>query len=41
MAELQQFFEMFDTYGKVVDFAMVYIEEAHPNGGWMLKVSKI
>jgi hypothetical protein len=37
VAELEQLFE---KYGKQVDFKLVYVREAHPSDGWALPVNE-
>ena len=38
MANLQKFREIVKDYNGIADFAMVYLEEAHPVDGWFFKV---
>ena len=38
MAKLSEFERLNTEFGSVADFLVVYIEEAHPSDGWMLKV---
>ena len=39
MENLQKFELLSKKYRNVADFLMVYVEEAHPIGGWDLNVS--
>ena len=38
MAKLQEFRNIVKDYNGTADFAVVYIEEAHPSDGWFFKV---
>ena len=38
MAKLQKFRNIVKDYNGIADFAVVYIEEAHPSDGWFFKV---
>ena len=35
---MNKFLDLFKTYRGNVDFAIVYIEEAHPSNTWNMKV---
>lgn len=37
MANLKRFFEIHDNYQEIAEFAIIYIEEAHPNDTWNFK----
>ena len=39
MKKLERFGKLVDEFSDVADFFVVYIEEAHPQGGWELNVS--
>ena len=39
MSKLREFGDLAQDYSDIVDFAVVYIEEAHPMDGWSFKVS--
>lgn len=38
MSKLNEFGELAQDYSDIVDFIVVYIEEAHPQDGWSFKV---
>ena len=38
MAKLQKFRKIVQDYSGIADFAIVYVEEAHPSDGWFFKV---
>ena len=39
MTKLREFGDLALDYSDIVDFVVVYIEEAHPEDGWSFKVS--
>lgn len=41
MESLTQFSELTKIYSNCADFLFVYVQEAHPKGGWELNVSII
>lgn len=40
MQMLKKYQQLKDDFSEVADFAVVYIEEAHPVDGWAFKVKK-
>lgn len=38
MSKVKEFGELAQDYSDIVDFVVVYIEEAHPEDGWSFKV---
>ena len=38
MAKLDRFLEIYKMYREYVDFAIIYVEEAHPSGEWNMGV---
>ena len=38
MAKLSEFGKITQKFANLVDFAIVYVEEAHPIDGWKFKV---
>ena len=41
MAKLHIFRRMVRDFGGIADFAVIYIEEAHPADGWFFKVLEV
>lgn len=41
MKKLQHFGKLVEEFSDVADFFVVYIEEAHPKGGWEFNVSTL
>ena len=41
MAELSDFGKLERKYAGLIDFAIIYVEEAHPLDGWKFKVRTI
>lgn len=41
MAELQQFIDLCNKFQGIVDFAIIYVEEAHPADGWIVKHQRL
>ena len=39
MAKWKDFNNVAEKHSRIADFALIYIEEAHPSGGWAFKVS--
>ena len=41
MEKISDFGVLADEYAGLVDFAIIYVEEAHPIDGWSFKVNRL